>query len=73
MNKFDYFFVAGISFWALETWLFGFNDVATSSAERLCDTISLCLVLYGAFGGIGSSIKTEVVLKVGALDDIKVQ
>ena len=73
MNKFDYFFLGGIALWAIETWLFGFNDVASGNAERLCDMISTGLILYGALGGIGSSIKTEVVLKVGTLDDIKVQ
>lgn len=62
MNKYDWFVVVGLLIWLGETAFFGFNTTAQSGAEKMFDTFSQVLILYGVLCGIATGIKTQVVI-----------
>jgi hypothetical protein len=39
--------IFGLLFWLAETWYFGFNQNAESTAENICDWVAIFFVLVG--------------------------
>ena len=64
MNKYDYFFTAGLILWLLETAYFGWNEEAESVAEEMLNAISLALVGFGAIGSIVKAAKSDVRINI---------
>lgn len=60
MNKYDYFFIAGLALWLIETWMFGWNAEPSGIPEKMFDAVSLFLVGYGGLCGLVSSINTNL-------------
>jgi len=53
-NTYAILFWSGVLLWVLENDYFGWNLVAQSGAERLCDTISGALMIVGLIGSIAT-------------------
>jgi hypothetical protein len=64
MNKFDYYFLAGIALWFAETAYFGWNQHAQSPMEHMLDTVCLAFVFYGVIGGVVASIKPTTNIRI---------
>lgn len=70
MNKYDYFVIGGLALWLIETMAFGWNEEALTVPEKMFDTISLGLALYGGIGGIASAVKTTVIVNGHTKDNL---
>lgn len=60
INKYDWFVLAGLTLWVIETWFFGWNEEAGSVQESMADGVAMVLVVYGAICGMASSMKSEI-------------
>ena len=57
MNKFDYFFLAGLIIWFVETAYYGFDYDVLTNTQYAISLMAIILQLYGVFGGIATAIK----------------
>ncbi len=57
MDKFDYMLLGGLALWLMETACFGWNLYSSGVPESMFNTISLCLMFYGFFGGLIAAYK----------------
>jgi hypothetical protein len=64
MNKYDYFFIAGLSLWLLETAFFGWNRATQSVPEDMLNQISLIFMAIGAIGSIVRSAAAKVTINI---------
>lgn len=60
MNKYDYFLVAGMALWLIESACFGWNRVAQSTTELIFDRISMIMIGYGAISNFLSQFRSVV-------------
>jgi len=64
MNKYDYFFIAGITLWLVETAFFGWNATSQSGVESMLNEISVILMALGALGSIVHSAAAKVTINI---------
>jgi len=55
-NNYKTMAIIGMILWLTESWYFGWNIEAVTSAEKYMDTFFSVLVLWGVFGDLSSNM-----------------
>lgn len=56
MKKYTVIVIIGLVLWIGETWYFGWNEHAESPVERILDTVSWLLVIWGVVADILTNV-----------------